>query len=67
MRGKRVSTTVYFDPRHVDGLRRLQARTRVTPAQYVREALDDLLVKYEALLRLDGVRHPLDLNDEGSE
>ena len=44
-----VSTHVLVEPEKVDQLRELSRRTRVAQSEYLREAVDDLLVKYEKL------------------
>ncbi|MGQ0428976.1 MAG: ribbon-helix-helix domain-containing protein [Gammaproteobacteria bacterium] len=46
-RDKRVFTGVYFDRPQHDALRRLSQTTRVPLAEYLREAVNDLLKKYE--------------------
>ncbi len=43
---KRVFTGVYFDRPQHDALRRLSKDTRVPLAEYLREAVNDLLKKY---------------------
>ena len=43
---KRVFTGVYFDRPQHDALRQLSAETRVPLAEYLREAVNDLLKKY---------------------
>lgn len=48
---KRVATTVYLESEQAEGLRRLSNVTRVTQANYIREAIDDLLKKYAKELR----------------
>lgn len=48
MKGKRVLTSMYLDPPVAQALRALSERTRIPQAVYLREALDDLLKKYEA-------------------
>lgn len=48
---KRISTTVYLDPEHVDGLKKLADITRIPQAIFIREAIDDLLKKYAKELR----------------
>jgi hypothetical protein len=50
-REKRVFTGVYFDRAQHDALRRLSKETRVPLAEYLREAVNDLLKKY-------GIRAP---------
>ncbi len=46
-----VSTHVLVPEDQVRRLRELSARTRVAQSDYLREAVDDLLTKYGALLR----------------
>jgi hypothetical protein len=46
-----VSTHVLVPEDQVLRLRELSARTRVAQSDYLREAVDDLLTKYGALLR----------------
>lgn len=48
MKGKRVLTSIYLDPPVAEALRKLSEETRIPQAVYLREALDDLLVKYKA-------------------
>jgi len=43
---KRVFTGVYFDRPQHDALRHLSNETRVPLAEYLREAVNDLLKKY---------------------
>lgn len=43
-----VSTHVLVDEEQVHKLRELARRTRVHQSEYLREAVDDLLVKYQA-------------------
>lgn len=43
---KRVFTGVYFDRLQHDALRQLSKETRVPLAEYLREAVNDLLKKY---------------------
>lgn len=43
--------TAYVSPETVRHLRKLSEITRVPQAAYMREALDDLLKKYAAVLR----------------
>ncbi len=45
-RDKRVFTGVYFDRPQHDALRQLSKATRVPLAEYLREAVNDLLKKY---------------------
>ena len=47
MKGKRVLTSLYLDPPVVLALRRLSEETRIPQAVYLREAIDDLLLKYK--------------------
>lgn len=47
MKGKRVLTSLYLDPPVNEALKQLSAKTRVPKAVYLREAIDDLLAKYD--------------------
>lgn len=42
-----VSTHVLVEQEKVDKLRELSRRTRIAQSEYLREAVDDLLSKYE--------------------
>jgi hypothetical protein len=42
-----VSTHVLVDQEQVDKLRELSKRTRIAQSEYLREAVDDLLLKYQ--------------------
>ena len=42
-----VSTHVLVEQEKVDALRELSRRTRIAQSEYLREAVDDLLSKYE--------------------
>jgi hypothetical protein len=42
-----VSTHVLVEQDKVDQLRELSRRTRIAQSEYLREAVDDLLTKYE--------------------
>lgn len=46
-RSEVVSTHVLVEQEKVDRLRELSKRTRVAQSEYLREAVDDLLSKYE--------------------
>lgn len=46
-RAEVVSTHVLVEQEKVDKLRELSRRTRIAQSEYLREAVDDLLVKYE--------------------
>lgn len=48
---KKSATTVYLEPEQAEALRRLSDATRVTQANYIREAIDDLLKKYARELK----------------
>jgi Ribbon-helix-helix domain len=50
-KGKQTQVTSYFDPEAVRMLQQLSEITRVPQAAYLREALDDLLMKYRGTLR----------------
>jgi predicted DNA-binding protein len=47
MKGKRVLMSLYIDPDVQLAVKQLSKKTRVPAAVYLREAVDDLLVKYE--------------------
>jgi hypothetical protein len=42
-----VSTHVLVDARQLERLRALARRTRISQSEYLREAVDNLLAKYE--------------------
>jgi predicted DNA-binding protein len=46
MKGLRESASIYLRPGVLDALRKLSAQTDIPVAQYLREAVDDLLVKH---------------------
>ncbi len=46
-KGEVVSTHVLVEQQKVDQLRELSRRTRIAQSEYLREAVDDLLSKYE--------------------
>jgi hypothetical protein len=50
-----VSTHVLVEPEKVEQLRELSRRSRIAQSEYLREAVDDLLVKYEKITK-DGQR-----------
>ena len=54
--GKRIMTPMYLDPSQKEKLKRLSAVTRVPMSVYVREALDDLFVKYAKELKRKGAK-----------
>jgi hypothetical protein len=49
-RSEVVSTHVLVNEDQVEALRELSRRTRVAQSEYLREAVEDLLRKYEAIL-----------------
>jgi hypothetical protein len=49
-RGDVVSTHVLVSEDQVEALRELSRRTRVAQSEYLREAVDDLLRKYNSVL-----------------
>jgi predicted DNA-binding protein len=51
MRGKRVLTSIYLDPPAHEALKELSESTRVPIAVYLREAIADLLKKYDVKTR----------------
>ena len=50
-KGNQTAVTGYYDPGAAQRLKALSETTRVRQAEYLREALDDLLKKYAATLR----------------
>lgn len=50
-KGNQTAVTGYYDPGAAQQLKALSEKTRVRQAEYLREALDDLLKKYAAILR----------------
>ncbi|MCC6609614.1 MAG: ribbon-helix-helix domain-containing protein [Burkholderiales bacterium] len=50
-KGKQLAITVYVRPDQLEALRRLAEHTRVPMATYLREGIDDLLVKYRREIR----------------
>jgi hypothetical protein len=46
---KRSVEVAYLDPDKLDLLKRLAAQTRIARSVLVREAIDDLLIKYKLL------------------
>lgn len=47
MKGKQVATSLYLDPVIYETLKEFSAKTRVPVAEYLREAITDLLAKYK--------------------
>lgn len=47
----RIATTVYLEREQAEALKALSEASRVAQANYVREAIDDLLKKYARELR----------------
>ncbi len=52
--GKQVKVISYYPPEAVEQLSKLAEVTRIRKAEYLREALDDLLKKYAGTLRSAG-------------
>lgn len=48
---KKAITTVYLEPEQAGNLKQLSELTRVPQAEYLREAVSDLLKKYAKELR----------------
>lgn len=46
MKGLRETTSIYLRPGVLDALRKLSEKTDIPVAQYLREAVDDLLAKH---------------------
>jgi predicted DNA-binding protein len=55
-KGNQTAVTGYYDPDAAQQLKALSEKTRVRQAEYLREALDDLLKKYAATLRSKAVK-----------
>jgi predicted DNA-binding protein len=55
MRGRREMMSIYLRPDVADCLRRLSANTDTPIAHYLREAVDDLLMKYNIDVPRPGV------------
>ena len=53
-RRKRITMTIYVDPHQKTALDTLSRVTRVPTSEYVREAVDDLLMKYKKHLKRTG-------------
>jgi hypothetical protein len=51
-----VSTHVLVAEDQVEKLRELSVRTRVAQSEYLREAVDDLLAKYAAVMGVPGIK-----------
>ena len=49
-----VSTHVLVDAQQLERLRALARKTRVSQSEYLREAVDNLLAKYESSASADG-------------
>lgn len=54
MKGKRVLMSLYIDPDAYAAVKQLSKDTRVPAAVYLREAVDDLLEKYEIAVPKSG-------------
>lgn len=50
-KGNQTAITGYYDPDAAQQLKTLSEKTRVRQAEYLREALDDLLKKYAVTMR----------------
>ena len=48
MKGRRAVTTIYLRPQVLRALQRLSKRKDIAMAQFLREAVDDLLIKHGA-------------------
>jgi predicted DNA-binding protein len=51
MKGKRVLTSLYLDPPVHKAIKGLSESTRIPTAVYLREAIEDLLIKYRVKVR----------------
>jgi predicted DNA-binding protein len=54
--GKQIMMSLYLSPEQRQGLERLSNVTRVPMQTYLREAVDDLLVKYRKELKKEPKR-----------
>lgn len=54
MKGKRILTSLYIEPEVHTALKGLSEQTRVPIAVYLREAVTDLLAKYDVKVRAKG-------------
>jgi len=52
MKGRRAVTTIYLRPEVLEALQGLSKRRDIAMAQFLREAVDDLLVKYGAKIAM---------------
>lgn len=50
-RGRSIPTNVLIPTEHKEALKRLAESTRVSQSEYLREAISDLLAKYQAVLQ----------------
>ena len=50
--GEKVRFTTYLKKETLDELKKLSKDTRVPQAQYIQEAIEDLLEKYESIQEL---------------
>ena len=55
MKGKRAVTTIYLRPEVLKALQGLSKRNDIPMAQYLREAVDDLLAKHGIKVAKPGV------------
>lgn len=53
---KQARDTIYLDPAKLDLLKVLASETRIARAELLREAVDDLLVKYRKIKPRQGRR-----------
>ena len=47
MSRKKISTTVYINPEQDERLKALHERTKVPVAEYIRQGIDLVLIKYD--------------------
>lgn len=50
-KGRQVQVSLYLPPELAEKLKQLSEKTRVSQAAYFREAVEDLVEKYAAMLR----------------
>jgi predicted DNA-binding protein len=47
MARKKISTTIYITPEQADQLKQLNDRTKVPVAEYIRQGIDMVLLRYK--------------------
>lgn len=65
-RRRKVPVTIYLTREQVDALAKLNAETRVPQANYIREGIDAVLEKYEAVWQ-PAVERAAEGGDDGTD